>query len=47
VIFIDEFDELHDSDAADACSSALSTIRAVKNDEKSIIPSIVMIGTFS
>ncbi|CAG8652270.1 6021_t:CDS:2, partial [Paraglomus brasilianum] len=48
IIFIDEFDKLHDKDSADACSSALSSIRAVRNDRgKTVIHSIISIGTFA
>lgn len=48
VIFIDEFDKLHDEDAADAYSAALSSIREIKNDRyKTIIHSIISIGTFA
>ncbi|CAG8624979.1 5094_t:CDS:2, partial [Paraglomus occultum] len=47
VIFLDEFDKLHDDDAADACSSVLSTIRGIRNDRKTVIHSINTIGTFA
>jgi len=48
VLFIDEFDRLHDDECVEACSSALTTIRGIRNDKgRSIINSIVAVGTFA